>query len=76
MIEKVKLANKKQYDKHINPINLKLGDMVKIAKQPYDKFKYIYDGPFEVKQIHNKNVIIELENGNLYEIHKNRCIKY
>lgn len=76
LIEKSKQTNKKSYDKNINPINLKIGDLVKIIKQPYDKFKYIYDGPYEVKNIYGKNVEIELENGNLYEIHKNRVLKY
>lgn len=76
LIEKVKIANKKMYDKKINPIILKIGDMVKIAKQPYDKFKYIYDGPYEIKQIDGTNVEITLEDGKPYKIHKNRLIKY
>lgn len=50
--------------------------MVKIVKQPYDKFKYIYEGPYIVKNLKDKNVVIELENGKLYELHKNRVIKY
>lgn len=76
IINKVKLANKNTYDRKINPIKLKLGDMVKIVKQPYEKFKYIYEGPYIVKNLKDKNVIIELENGKLYELHKNRVIKY
>lgn len=76
LIEKAKETNKKFYDKKLNPIELKIGDMVKIVKEPYDKFKFIYDGPFEVKQINGKNVKIELENGTLYDIHKNRVIRY
>lgn len=75
-IDTLKLRNKKAYDKKLNPINVKIGDMVKIVKQPYEKFKFIYDGPFIVKNITGKNVHIELENGTLYEIHKNRIIKY
>lgn len=76
LINKVKLANKKSYDKKVNPIKLQIGDMVKIAKQPYEKFKYIYDGPYIVKKIDGANIEIELENGSLYKIHKNRIIKY
>lgn len=76
LIENAKKTNKKQYDKKLNPIELKLGDLVKIIKEPYEKFKFIYDGPFEVKSINGKNIQIELENGKLYEIHKNRVIKY
>lgn len=76
LIEKVKIETKKSYDKNINPIKLKIGDLIKISKQPYDKFKYIYDGPYEVREIKGKNIKIELENGALYEIHKNRVMKY
>lgn len=76
LINKAKIANKKMYDKNINPILLKLGDLVKIVKEPYEKFKYIYDGPYIVKQINDKNITIELDNGKMYEIHKNRVIKY
>lgn len=76
LIEKVKKANKKSYDKNINPIKLKIGDMIKIVKQPYDKFKHIYDGPYEVKGINGTNIQIELDNGTLYNIHKNRTLKY
>lgn len=76
LIEKVKQRNKKTYDKNVNPIKLKIGDLVKIVKHPYEKFKYIYDGPYKINEINNNNVKIELENGKLYEIHKNRIIKY
>lgn len=76
LIEKVKIANKKAYDKSLNPIKLKIGDLVKIVSEPYEKFNYIYDGPYEVKKIDDKNVEIILENGQNYKIHKNRIIKY
>lgn len=76
LIEKVNHANKKTYDKNINPIRLEIGDLVKILKEPYDKFKYIYDGPYEVKGLTGKNIEIRLENGTSYTIHKNRIIKY
>lgn len=76
LVNKAKIANKNFYDRKINPIKLKLGDMVKIAKQPYEKFKFIYDGPYIVKKINNKNIVIELDNGKMYEVHKNRVVKY
>lgn len=76
LIEKIKNTNKKEYDKNINPIKLKLGDMVKIVKQPYDKFNFIYDGPYRVRNIDGSNVEIEMKNEKLYKIHKNRLIKY
>lgn len=76
LIQKVKQTNKTFYDKKLNPIKLKVGDLIKIVKEPYEKFKYIYDGPYEVKHINGKNIEIELENGRQYTIHKNRVIKY
>lgn len=54
LIQKVKETNKKFYDKKLNPIKLQLGDLIKIVKEPYEKFKYIYDGPYEVKNIIGK----------------------
>lgn len=76
LIDKVKASNKKAFDKKINPIKLKIGDMIKIHKEPYDKFKYIYDGPYKIKSIDGSNVEILLEDGTPYKIHKNRIIKY
>lgn len=76
LIQKVKQTNKNFYDKKLNPIKLKVGDLIKVVKEPYDKFKYIYDGPYEVKNLKGKNIEIVLENGKLYTIHKNRVIKY
>lgn len=40
LIQKVKQTNKDFYDKKLNPIKLKVGDLIKIVKEPYEKFKY------------------------------------
>lgn len=76
LINKIKLRNKQNFDKKINPIDLKVGDVVKVAKEPYEKFKFIYDGPYEVTKVDNANIQIKLNNGKLYEVHKNRVVKY
>lgn len=54
LIDIVKRRNKKSYDKNLNPIKLNMGDMVKIVKQPYGEFKFIYDGPYVVKNLTKK----------------------
>lgn len=75
LIEKIKIRNKIQYDKDINVVKFNVGDRIKIINQPYDKFKYIYSGPFEIIKVEDKNVIINL-NGKEYKIHQNRIIQY
>lgn len=76
IIEKIKNKSKLYYDKNVNPIDVKVGDQVKIKKEPYNKFKQIYDGPFEILDIEHPNVIVKLENGKPYKIHKDRIRKY
>lgn len=75
MIDVFKKRNKEYYDKKINVTDFKIGEKIKIKKEPYDKFQYIYSGPFEILEIKNENVIINL-NGKKYKIHKNRINKY
>lgn len=75
LINKMKERNKKLHDQNVNPIQVKIGDIVKIKKEPYDKFRPIYDGPFEVLEVKDSNITVK-KNGNPYDIHKNRIIKY
>lgn len=75
IIEKVKLKNKMLYDKNINAIEVRVGDMVKIRNEPYEKFKFTYSGPFKVIAIDNANLTIDLS-GKRYTIHRNRVLKY
>lgn len=75
LIDKMKKRNKEYYDKKINPVNFKEGDKVKIQVEPYDKFKFTYSGPFEILDIQNENLIIDLH-GRKYRINKNRVLKY
>lgn len=73
-VEKMKKYNKIQYDKRQNPIELRINDLVLIKKEPYNKFKEIYSGPYRVRQIKEQNITIEINN-NPYEVHKNRVVK-
>lgn len=42
-------------DNYVKECKLRIGDFIKIVKQPYEKFRYIYDGPYEVKNVMGKN---------------------
>lgn len=72
---KIKNRNKNYFDRKTNIINFKVGDKIKILNEPYNKFKFIYSGPFNIISIEKDNVIIDL-NGKAYKIHKNRISKY
>lgn len=73
-IEKIKHKNKQYYDTKTNEIKLTLGDLVLVKKEPYEKFKSIFSGPYKIKQIEQQNVTIEINN-KPYKIHKNRVVK-
>lgn len=47
-----KIKNKEQYDKKLNPINVKVGDKVFVRK-PHKEHKYAtpYEGPYTVEEI-------------------------
>lgn len=75
IIDKIKKRNKLNYDKSINPLSFENGEMIKIKNEPYDKFRYIYSGPYVILHQDEENVWINL-NGNEYKINKNRIVKY
>lgn len=74
-IDLMKIKNKKLYDNKINQIELNIGDLILVKKEPYDKFKPIFSGPYKVRKIEDQNIVIEI-NKNDYKIHKNRTIKF
>ncbi|RYE12051.1 MAG: hypothetical protein EOP45_23565 [Sphingobacteriaceae bacterium] len=74
-IEKIKIKTKANYDKNSNPINVKVGDLIKIVKEPNNKFENKYIGPYEVIEIDNTNVVVKKEN-KLYKVHKDRVRLY
>lgn len=75
IIDKIKQRNKSYYDKNMNSVTFKIGDQIKIATEPYNKHKNIFNGPFNVIGVEDENVIIDL-NGKSYKVHKNRIMKY
>lgn len=56
IINKIKNRNKQYHDEKLNPIQVKIGDNVKIAKEPYDKHSLIYNGPFPVLEVGTHNI--------------------
>lgn len=74
-IEKIKRRTKEYYDKSSNPINVKIGDIVKIVSETNNKFLDRYKGPYKVIAIDDTNEIIQLDNTE-YKIHKDRTRKY
>lgn len=73
-IDKIKQKNKEFYDRKINEIELNVGDLVLVKKEPYKKFKQLFSGPYKVKEIEPQNITIEINN-KPYKIHKNRTVK-
>lgn len=73
IINKIKQRNKTYHDRNVNPINLKIGDKVKIVKEPYNKHDLVYSGPFTILEVEPQNVVLDL-NGKRYKIHKNRVL--
>lgn len=74
LIEKSKKRNKQIYDKNKTETTIEPNDLILIKREPYDKFKPIYDGPHRVKYVDDMNNIIYDKDGKLAKIHKNRTI--
>lgn len=76
LINKMKERNKKYFDKNVKQLELQAGDIVKLHKEPYEKFKHIYDGPFVIEKVDHSNAVIKSDGGKLITVHKNRLVKY
>lgn len=73
---KMKNRNKIAYDKKSNPLEINVGEEVLLAKEPYNKLKPIYDGPFAVEKIEQPNVVLRnLETNKIDVVHMNRIRK-
>lgn len=66
IIEKIKSRNKIAYDKNAKSIEFQVGEIIKIHNEPYDKFRFIYSGPFRIIAIENHNVILDLNRVSVY----------
>ena len=75
IIEFMKKQNKLQYDRNINPVNIKKGDRILLKNEPYNKRNRIYLGPFIVKNIQEPNVEIIIDKNKTKTVHKNEVIK-
>lgn len=75
-VEKNKIINKKYYDHKINTFEVKSGDKIKIEKEPRNKYKPIYDGPFTVNEIDGVNITYTDNNNKKRTVHKNRTLLY
>ena len=76
LIEKHKLRNKVFYDRFAKPLTLNINDKILIQKEPYDKHKSIYDGPYVVRSIEGCNVTVyDKLTKKIKTIHKNRIRK-
>lgn len=75
-INKRKEENKRQYDKHCNPIDLEEGDLVLIRKEVKNgKYDYPFEDPYTVEKIiSDTNVLIKRGN-KIIRIHKNTLRK-
>lgn len=80
-IVKQKLLEQKQIrkeinDRSINPLQIKIGDIVYLQKENRRKLDSFYSGPYKVKSITEPNCeIINLQTNQLSLVHKNRLIK-
>lgn len=74
-IDKIKRRNKTYYDRKLNEIQINIGDLILVKKEPYNKFGPIFSGPYKVKEVEQQNVIFEINNKK-NKIHKNRIVKF
>lgn len=72
---KTKERNKKQYDKNKRECKVKIGDKIIMEKQPYDKHRNKYDGPFIIETMEGENVTVRDKANKEMKMHKNRLIK-
>lgn len=77
LLEKLKMRSKRYYDESAKPLTLRENSTVKIAKEPYDKFKEIYEGPYILQSVDGSNVTVLGTKGNKTRIvHKDRMRPY
>lgn len=74
---KIKNRNKMAYDKKAKPLEVSVGERVLVAKEPYNKLKPIYDGPFVVEKVECPNLVLRnSETNKLDTVHMNRVRKF
>lgn len=76
LIEQNKTKQKAQYDKTINPIELRQNDLVLLRREQNHKHEPLFDGPYQIIKIDQTNCLIKDEKGKTQEVHKNRLRKF
>lgn len=71
-IEKEKLKRKFDYDSHINPQTLTIGDLVMIPIHERHKFDPLFKGPFKIIHVSEPNVTIENSERKEKVLHKDK----
>lgn len=72
---KGKEDRKRKYDETSKPININVGDKIKIRKENANKFDPKYMGPYEVVSIETPNAIVKAQTGKSIKIHMDRIAK-
>lgn len=77
LLEKSKIVNKNQFDKHAKPLNLNLNDKVVLINENRTKFEPMYSGPYLVTKINIPNVeIYDINLRKVKVVHMNNIRKY
>lgn len=76
LIDKMKLRNKLLYDKSAKPIEVNVGEKVKLIVKPYNKYDFVYEGPYTIKSISGLNVEIIDDKNKTKTVHKDRIRLY
>lgn len=70
-----KIKNKQYYDRKINPMTIAVGDKVLVRNEAGHKHDAVYKGPFQVVEVNESNLVIEMPNNKRKTIHKNNANK-
>jgi hypothetical protein len=70
-----KIQRKIKYDCKANVVNFKIGDLVLIKNECYNKLNDLYLGPYKIKDIKGSNLKV-IKNNIDYLVHKNRVKLY
>lgn len=77
LLQKTKQLIKQTYDKHSNPIKIKINDKILLVDETRHKLDPIYKGPFIITQIIEPNVeILDINSNKRKTVHKNQIRKY
>lgn len=76
LIDKNKIIIKQQHDKNLNPISIKVNDLVLISNEARHKLEPWFKGPYKVVEIKDLNCVLEDNNSKQFLIHKNRLKKF